>query len=175
MVAGRGFKGFTLSLALAAMVVSAAFSFSAARAASPQSAVFSASASGVVSPSQGMRSSSSSDATPPAQHGIRARPGVAAAPRTATGVPTAGTAAKPASTVPVLSNFDGTSSKDSGIVNFNAEFEPPDQGLCVGNSVVLEPVNSAYRYFNTSGKTLAGPFNVNDLFNEGALQFTSDP
>ena len=75
----------------------------------------------------------------------------------------------------VLSNFNGTSSNDSRTTNFNQEFEPPDQGLCVGNGFVLEPVNSAYRIFTTGGKTLEGPTNVNDLFDLGSTQFTSDP
>ena len=81
----------------------------------------------------------------------------------------------PATAFSVTSDFDGTSSADSQATNFGAEFEPPDQGLCVGNGYVLEPVNSAYRIFNTSGTTLSGPFNVNDLYSEGPTQFTSDP
>lgn len=174
-MANRRFKVLGLSVAMAAMGLSAAYSFSSARAASPQSAVFSPSATGVVAPSHGARSSSNADARPPIQHGVRATPGITAASRSAERIPSATTPATSATTSPVLANFNGTSSKDSGVVNFNAEFEPPDQGLCVGNSVVLEPVNSAYRYFNTKGQTLAGPFNVNDLFNEGSLQFTSDP
>ena len=72
-------------------------------------------------------------------------------------------------------NFNGTSSNDSRKTNFNQEFEPPDQGLCVGNGFVMEPVNSAYRIFKTNGHTLEGPINVNDLFDQGATQFTSDP
>jgi hypothetical protein len=75
----------------------------------------------------------------------------------------------------VLHNFNGTSSRDSGVTNFNQFFEPPDQGLCVGNNFVLEPVNSAYRFFRPDGTTVSGPFNVNDLFNVGSLEFTSDP
>jgi hypothetical protein len=74
-----------------------------------------------------------------------------------------------------VANFNGTSSHDSQITNFNAKFEPPDQGLCEGNGFVLEPVNSAYRIYQTNGSTIEGPFNVNDLFNEGAQEFTSDP
>ncbi len=60
-------------------------------------------------------------------------------------------------------------------VNFGAEFEPPDQGLCVGNGFVVEPVNSAYSIYRTNGHRVAGPFNVNVLFNEGLTEFTSDP
>lgn len=75
----------------------------------------------------------------------------------------------------LLQNFNGTSSLDSEKTNFNAEFEPPDQGLCVGNGFVVEPVNSAYNIYRTNGTKVAGPFNVNRLFNDGFKAFTSDP
>jgi hypothetical protein len=75
----------------------------------------------------------------------------------------------------LLTNFDGVGSRDSGVSNFGAEFEPPDQGLCVGNGFVVEPVNSAYSIYRTNGHRVAGPFNVNVLFNEGLTEFTSDP
>jgi hypothetical protein len=75
----------------------------------------------------------------------------------------------------LLENFNGVSSLDSAQTNFGAEFEPPDQGLCAGNGFVLEPVNSAYRIYHTDGSTIVGPFNVNDIFNVGAAEFTSDP
>jgi hypothetical protein len=75
----------------------------------------------------------------------------------------------------LLSNFNGVSSRNSAITNFGAEFEPPDQGLCVGNGFVVEPVNSAYTIYHSDGSVVAGPFNVNRLFKEGFKQFTSDP
>jgi hypothetical protein len=75
----------------------------------------------------------------------------------------------------LLQHFNGVSSLDSQITNFGAKFEPPDQGLCEGNGFVLEPVNSAYTIYRTNGKAIAGPFNVNDLFHLGGLEFTSDP
>jgi hypothetical protein len=75
----------------------------------------------------------------------------------------------------LLANFEGTSSRDSEVTNFNLRFEPPDQGLCAGAGFVLEPVNSAYRIYRADGRSIRGPFNVNDLFNEGAKEFTSDP
>jgi len=78
-------------------------------------------------------------------------------------------------TATTLSNFNGTSSRDSQFTNYNLEFEPPDQGLCEANGFVLEPVNSAYRIFSTSGRTIRGPFNINDLYNVGGKEFTSDP
>jgi hypothetical protein len=72
-------------------------------------------------------------------------------------------------------NFNGVSSRDSEFTNYNLEFEPPDQGLCEGNGFVLEAVNSAYRIYQTNGVSVRGPFNVNDLFNVGGKEFTSDP
>jgi hypothetical protein len=74
-----------------------------------------------------------------------------------------------------LANFNGVSSRDSAVTNFGLEFEPPDQGLCIGNGFVVEMVNSAYTVYDTSGKAIAGPFNVNGPFNEGLTEFTSDP
>jgi hypothetical protein len=75
----------------------------------------------------------------------------------------------------LLRHFNGVSSLDSEVTNFGAKFEPPDQGLCEGNGFVLEAVNSAYTIYRTNGTPIAGPFNVNDLFHRGGLQFTSDP
>jgi len=74
-----------------------------------------------------------------------------------------------------LANFNGVSSRDSQFTNFELTFEPPDQGLCEGNGFVLEAVNSAYRFYSVTGTSLRGPFNINDLFNVGAKEFTSDP
>jgi hypothetical protein len=75
----------------------------------------------------------------------------------------------------LIRKFNGVSSLDSAVTNFGAEFEPPDQGLCVGNGFVLEAVNSAFTIYHQNGSVVAGPFNVNVLFDEGLKQFTSDP
>src|SRR5207248_967032 len=77
-------------------------------------------------------------------------------------------------TASALSNFNGTSSRDSEFTNYGLEFEPPDQGLCEANGFVLEPVNSAYRIFLTNGRSIRGPFNINDLSNVGGKEFTND-
>jgi hypothetical protein len=97
------------------------------------------------------------------------------AARAAQPAPPAAGAATSASTGTLLHDFNGVSSRDSEVTNFNATFEPPDQGLCAGNGFVLEPVNSAYAIYRPNGDVVRGPFNVNDLFNEGAAEFTSDP
>ena len=75
----------------------------------------------------------------------------------------------------LVRNFNGVSSLDSAVTNFGGEFEPPDQGLCVGNGFVVEPVNSAFTIYRRNGSVVAGPFNVNVLFAEGLTEFTSDP
>ena len=75
----------------------------------------------------------------------------------------------------LLSDFNGVSSQDSAVTNFGAEFEPPDQGLCVGNGFVIDAVNSAFTIYQRNGSVVAGPFNVNALFGEGLKEFTSDP
>jgi hypothetical protein len=128
---------------------------------------------GVVSPTTGPTAGAPSPSATHSQRGARALPGTASNASAASAA-LASTAA-PAVSSSVLENFNGTSSNDSRKTNFNQEFEPPDQGLCVGNGYVLEPVNSAYRIFRTNGKTLEGPTNVNDLFDQGSTQFTSDP
>ncbi len=75
----------------------------------------------------------------------------------------------------LAANFDGVSSLDSQVTNFGLTFEPPDQGLCVGNGFVVEMVNSAFRVYDMHGHTLAGPTNVNAPFHEDFAAFTSDP
>src|SRR5258708_10771238 len=57
----------------------------------------------------------------------------------------------------LLSNFNGVSSHDSAVTNFGLEFEPPDQGLCVGNGFVVEPVNSAFTIYRTNGSVVTRP------------------
>jgi hypothetical protein len=119
-------------------------------------------------------------AVPLASLGLAARPRGARhrnAHRAPAGEASAPVVAAPAATPAAapLVNFDGVSSRDSANTNFGQQFEPPDQGLCVGNGFVLEPVNSAYTVYDEAGNSLAGPFNVNGPFNEGLKEFTSDP
>ena len=108
-------------------------------------------------------------------HGARRYPGAAPATR-APAAPsrTSATVAQPAP-LPLLANFNGTGSRDSANTNFGAEFEPPDQGLCVGNGFVVDMTNSAYTVYKPNGSVVTGPFNVNGPFNEGLIEFTSDP
>jgi hypothetical protein len=145
-----------------------------AAAASP-AVTYYAGSHGVVSPAPhatATRISAAISAPATRQHGARS-PLAARAATTRQAPAALASAAKSTSTL--LANFNGVSSLDSQLTNFNAKFEPPDQGLCEGNGFVLEPVNSAYKIYHTNGSAIEGPFNVNDLFNEGAQEFTSDP
>jgi hypothetical protein len=154
------------------MAMAAPFSSLGAGAASATT-IYAPAKLGIVSPTTGPTAAAKGQTSVHAQRGARLISGaVSSASSAAAPLASGSTTAVHSS---VLHNFNGTSSRDSGLVNFNQEFEPPDQGLCAGNGFVLEPVNSAYRIFSYSGKTLVGPTNVNDLFDQGSTQFTSDP
>jgi hypothetical protein len=43
-------------------------------------------------------------------------------------------------------------------------WEPPDQGMCVGNGFVLETVNSALRVYSTTGQPLTQPIALNSFY-----------
>jgi hypothetical protein len=98
-----------------------------------------------------------------------------AEPAPATAAPEAASSGLTATGSPLLANFNGTSSRDSELTNFDLEFEPPDQGLCAGNGFVMEMVNSAYTVYRSNGTVVQGPFNINGPFDETLTQFTSDP
>jgi hypothetical protein len=155
------------------IALAAPLSNTGVRAAAVTTTVYASATTGVSAPSRPTPAA-------PGQTSLHGARGVRSTPRSnhglspAAGVPIATTAVTSVATS-ALHNFNGVSSNDSRITNFNLEFEPPDQGLCVGNGFVLEAVNSAFRIYTTSGKTLVGPSNVNDLFNVGSLEFTSDP
>jgi hypothetical protein len=108
-------------------------------------------------------------------HGVLHRPRAALAVGSQQGVPSVTAGPAGAEPAPLLANFNGVSSRDSAATNFGLEFEPPDQGLCVGNGFVVEMVNSAYTVYRRDGRVVSGPFNVNGPFNLGLTEFTSDP
>ncbi len=154
------------------LALAAPFTQPGVAAASPAS-VYAHGTTGVVAPSHHAAAAAGQTAAH-APRGARSIPRSAGAASSHLSVPAAAAAS---ASVPgsLLQNFDGTSSNDSRKTNFNQQFEPPDQGLCVGNGFVLEPVNSAFRIFKTNGHSVIGPTNVNDLFDQGSTQFTSDP
>lgn len=66
----------------------------------------------------------------------------------------------------LLHNFNGVSSVDSAKVNGGLDIEPPDQGLCVGNGYVMEPVNLALTIYNPNGTVVKGPSSLPTFFGE---------
>jgi hypothetical protein len=109
-------------------------------------------------------------------HGVRLTPrGSTTAAPLASAAPSASASPVSGASPSLLANFNGVSSRDSAVTNFGLEFEPPDQGLCVGNGFVVEMVNSAYTVYRPDGSVVTGPFNVNGPFDEGLTEFTSDP
>jgi len=134
---------------------------------------FSAHDQGVASPVARTASPSTASRSAPTTHARGAR-GLHGAASANSAAPTASSSTASV-TSSLVKNFNGVSSLDSQQTNYNLKFEPPDQGLCEGNGFVLEAVNSAYSFWHSNGTKIEGPFNVNDLFNEGGQEFTSDP
>ncbi len=75
--------------------------------------------------------------------------------------------------LPGLSQFDQAVAPTGAANGFNGQTEPPDQGLAVGNGLVVEAVNNAIAFFTTGG-TFLGYFAMNVLYNV-APTFTLDP
>jgi hypothetical protein len=122
--------------------------------------------------SAGLRAAGATTVLP---KGARRIPRAAAPALRTAAVPRAASSALAPTAAPLLANFDGVSSRDSEVTNFGQEFEPPDQGLCVGNGYVVEMVNSAYTVYRPNGTIVTGPFNINGPFDEGLIEFTTDP
>ena len=165
---------FASVVAVASGVLIALAPSGVAQAAAPSVTYYSAKDQGVVAPlrataAHSRASSSGTASTRP--HGVRSQQGNG----NSGGQVQSGPNNNGSSKSSLLANFNGVSSLDSQLTNYNAKFEPPDQGLCEGNGFVLEPVNSAYKIYHTNGSAIEGPFNVNDIFNEGGQEFTSDP
>jgi hypothetical protein len=168
-------RSLAVALAIGAAVAITALPAGRAEAGSSGVTAYPVADRGFSSPVHGATShAGSSGASSSLQHGSRQRTATASAHASTAQAPQA-SASTSSVTSSVLHNFNGVSSLDSAQTNFGLEFQPPDQGLCVGNGFVLEPVNSAYRIYKPNGSTIIGPFNVNDIFNEGAEEFTSDP
>jgi len=86
-------------------------------------------------------------------------------------------------TKPNFFGFAGLTALDSANVNgFN--LEPPDQGLAVGNGLVVEAINLVFAIYDTSGNLVAQPVSANAFlklappYNSGTKQYgpyLSDP
>jgi hypothetical protein len=53
--------------------------------------------------------------------------------------------------------------------------EPPDQGLCVGNGFVVEPINDAFAVYDESGKKLTATTALNQFYQRSPAIIRSNP
>jgi len=71
--------------------------------------------------------------------------------------------------------FVGLTAADNGITN-GFDVEPPDQGLCAHNGVLLEAVNLAVRAYSEGGVALTAPVSLNAFFGlSPAVNFSHNP
>jgi hypothetical protein len=85
---------------------------------------------------------------------------------------------------PGLDHADQRFAGTGVFVNTQFSKEPPDQGLCVGNGFVVEPINTAIAVYRADGTLVSGPIPLNQFFglhpefdrvNVRFGDFTSDP
>ncbi|MGN6173098.1 MAG: hypothetical protein ACTHPS_09120 [Streptosporangiaceae bacterium] len=83
-----------------------------------------------------------------------------------------------------LSHADQRNAGTGVYVNTQFSLEPPDQGLCVGNGFVVEPINLAFAVYSERGKQLTAATALNQFYKRspginrttGVLgDFLSDP
>jgi hypothetical protein len=84
----------------------------------------------------------------------------------AIGAPSAGSNGLAGSNPQLDLTFDGINHRDNRLAFGGNQFslEPPDQGLCVGNGFVVEPVNDAIRVFGTNGAAITDTVALNDFY-----------
>ena len=64
-----------------------------------------------------------------------------------------------------LTHFDQRYAGTGNYANTQFSLEPPDQGLCVGNGYVMEPINNAIAVYNMDGTRVGGPKALSQFFN----------
>lgn len=76
---------------------------------------------------------------------------------------------------PGASGFDALDHRDSAVAN-GFSLEPPDQGLCVNGSYVVEPINVVIAVYRASDHAIvSGPSSLNAFFKVTPDIFLSDP
>lgn len=63
-----------------------------------------------------------------------------------------------------LTHYDQRTAGTGVYAGTQYSLEPPDQGLCVGNGLVMEPVNNALAVYTQGGALLRGPTPMNAFF-----------
>ncbi len=74
----------------------------------------------------------------------------------------------------LVQSFDGINAVKDLHVN-GYDNDPPDQGLCVNSSFVVEQVNLAMAVYHHNGSMAVGPFSLTTFFAEDPREFIADP
>lgn len=103
---------------------------------------------------------------------------IASGPSTAHVFPTINPNPRPngiTSSNPGATGFDALNHTDSAVAN-GFSLEPPDQGLCVNGTYVVEPINVVIAVYRASDHVMvSGPTSLNDFFKVTPDIFLSDP
>jgi len=116
----------------------------------------------------------------------RSRSTAHGAPNVSTVPVTAGQGVSSSGPLAVLSSFSGLNHRQQRLANGGNQFslEPPDQGLCAGNGVVVETINDVMRVFNPNGSAATNVLDLNTFYGYHAQfnrttgeigQFVTDP
>jgi len=116
----------------------------------------------------------------------RSRSTAHGAPSVGTVPVTAGQGVSSSGPLSVLSTFSGLNHRQQRLANGGNQFslEPPDQGLCVGNGVVMETINDVLRAYSADGTPLRDVLDFNTFLGYHAQfnrttgeigQFVTDP
>jgi len=83
---------------------------------------------------------------------------------------TAGQGVSSTGPLPVLNSFNGLNHRQQRLANGGNQFtlEPPDQGLCAGNGVVMEIINDVMTVYSPAGTALTGVEDLNTFFGYAA-------
>jgi len=73
----------------------------------------------------------------------------------------------------LLTDFAGLDAFDNLLSNGGFEFEPPDQGLCVGNGFVMESINSSVRIYDLAGTPRSNVVSQNAFYDQPPIQDAS--
>jgi hypothetical protein len=119
-------------------------------------------------PTAASASSSSSAKTDTRAHLFTRNPQM---PKSPAGLKTPSAAGTPVVASPgAATGFNGLSHADQRLAgtgqyaNTQFSLEPPDQGLCVGNGFVVEPINTAFAVYDESGKKLTATTALNQFY-----------
>ena len=63
-----------------------------------------------------------------------------------------------------LSHLDQRNAGTGVYMNTQSSLEPPDQGLCVGNGFVVEPINVAFAVYSEGGRQLTAATALNQFY-----------